>query len=272
MTKKSVPWLSGPGGCSARAAGAQRTRATRAPTALMLRARRCIGTYQTPPGNGAPPMQRRSPRPAVCTLGEGCWPATRVSVACSRPQPSSSGRPPRCCSVSSKAIAGVAARRTIAYASIHELVERVEDDNRPAVVTRALHRSPRPSGRSSRFHGSARIEKARSACLPSFLRPRRVSGASGCDDSPASVTALTSAEISPPAEADGQRVSDRIAVLADTVDVVGLTDNHAGRARRCLARGRTARLPARGGSGHARGRRRVSGDTRHQLATSKRCE
>ncbi|HMC74928.1 MAG TPA: hypothetical protein VKG87_11535, partial [Terriglobales bacterium] len=52
--------------------------------------------------------------------------------------------------------------------SIHQLVERVEDDNGPGVVTRALHRSPRPSGRSSRFHGSARIEKARSACLPSF--------------------------------------------------------------------------------------------------------
>ena len=67
--------------------------------------------------------------------------------------------------------------------------------------------------------------------LPSFLRPRRVSGASGCDDSPVSVTALTSAEISLPAEADGQRVSDRIAVLADTVDVVGLTDNHAGQPR-----------------------------------------
>ena len=46
-----------------------------------------------------------------------------------------------------------------------------------------------------------------------------------------SVTALTSAEISLPAEADGQRVSDRIAVLADTVDVVGLTDNHAGQPR-----------------------------------------
>jgi len=45
------------------------------------------------------------------------------------------------------------------------------------------------------------------------------------------VTALTSAEISLPAEADGQRVSDRIAVLADTVDVVGLTDNHAGQPR-----------------------------------------
>ena len=41
-----------------------------------------------------------------------------------------------------------------------------------------------------------------------------------------------------------------------------------GRARPCLARGRTARLPARINSGHARGRRRVSGDTRHQLATS----
>jgi len=45
-----------------------------------------------------------------------------------------------------------------------------------------------------------------------------------------SLTALTSAEISLPAEADGARVSDRIAVLADTVDVVGLTDNHAGQA------------------------------------------
>src|ERR687888_1055435 len=43
--------------------------------------------------------------------------------------------------------------------------------------------------------------------------------------------ALPSAEISLPAEADGQRVSDRIAVLADTVDVVGLTDNHAGQSR-----------------------------------------
>jgi methylenetetrahydrofolate reductase (NADPH) len=42
---------------------------------------------------------------------------------------------------------------------------------------------------------------------------------------------LTSAEISLPARADGARVSDRIAVLADTVDVVGLTDNHAGQAR-----------------------------------------
>jgi methylenetetrahydrofolate reductase (NADPH) len=46
-----------------------------------------------------------------------------------------------------------------------------------------------------------------------------------------SLTALTSAEISLPAEPDGARVSDRIAVLADTVDVVGLTDNHAGQPR-----------------------------------------
>jgi methylenetetrahydrofolate reductase (NADPH) len=46
-----------------------------------------------------------------------------------------------------------------------------------------------------------------------------------------SLTALTSAEISLPVEADGVRVSDRIAVLADTVDVVGLTDNHAGQPR-----------------------------------------
>ena len=30
-----------------------------------------------------------------------------------------------------------------------------------------------------------------------------------------------------PTEADGARVSDRIAGLADTVDAVGLTDNHA---------------------------------------------
>ena len=35
-----------------------------------------------------------------------------------------------------------------------------------------------------------------------------------------SLTALTSAEISLPAQADGARVSDRIAALADTVDVV----------------------------------------------------
>ena len=46
-----------------------------------------------------------------------------------------------------------------------------------------------------------------------------------------SLTALTSAEISLPTEADGARVSDRIAVLADTGDAVGLTDNHAGQPR-----------------------------------------
>jgi methylenetetrahydrofolate reductase (NADPH) len=46
-----------------------------------------------------------------------------------------------------------------------------------------------------------------------------------------SLTALTSAEISLPAKPDGTRVSDRIAALADTVDVVGLTDNHAGQPR-----------------------------------------
>jgi hypothetical protein len=68
-------------------------------------------------------------------------------------------------------LGGVVRQRDVGAAlsaSIHQLVERVEDDNGPAVVTRALHRSPRPSRRSSRFHGSARIEKARSACLPSF--------------------------------------------------------------------------------------------------------
>src|SRR5437763_5336067 len=41
--------------------------------------------------------------------------------------------------------------------------------------------------------------------------------------------ALTSAEISLPATPDAERV--RIAVLADTVDVVGLTANHAGQPR-----------------------------------------
>ena len=46
-----------------------------------------------------------------------------------------------------------------------------------------------------------------------------------------SLTALTSAEISLPAQADGARVSDWITVLANTVDVVGLTDNHAGQPR-----------------------------------------
>jgi methylenetetrahydrofolate reductase (NADPH) len=43
--------------------------------------------------------------------------------------------------------------------------------------------------------------------------------------------ALTSAEISLPSTADAVRVKERIAVLADTVDVVGLTDNHAGQSR-----------------------------------------
>ena len=45
------------------------------------------------------------------------------------------------------------------------------------------------------------------------------------------LTSLTSAEISLPGTADAARVRDRIAALADTVDVVGLTDNHAGQAR-----------------------------------------
>ena len=44
-------------------------------------------------------------------------------------------------------------------------------------------------------------------------------------------TALTSAEISLPDTPDAPRVRDRIAALADTVDLVGLTDNHAGQAR-----------------------------------------
>jgi methylenetetrahydrofolate reductase (NADPH) len=43
--------------------------------------------------------------------------------------------------------------------------------------------------------------------------------------------ALTSAEISLPTTPDALRVRERIAVLADTVDVVGLTDNHAGESR-----------------------------------------
>src|SRR2546421_13035952 len=43
--------------------------------------------------------------------------------------------------------------------------------------------------------------------------------------------ALTSAEISLPATPDAVRVRERIARLADTVDVVGLTDNHAGQPR-----------------------------------------
>src|SRR5690349_17673564 len=45
------------------------------------------------------------------------------------------------------------------------------------------------------------------------------------------MTSLTSAEISLPAAPDALRVRERIATLADTVDVVALTDNHAGEAR-----------------------------------------
>src|ERR671937_1407072 len=45
------------------------------------------------------------------------------------------------------------------------------------------------------------------------------------------LTALTSAEISLPSTPDTLRVRERIAALADTVDLVGLTDNHAGQAR-----------------------------------------
>jgi methylenetetrahydrofolate reductase (NADPH) len=43
--------------------------------------------------------------------------------------------------------------------------------------------------------------------------------------------ALTSAEISLPATPDATQVRERIAVLARHVDLVGLTDNHAGRPR-----------------------------------------
>src|SRR5438105_14673602 len=46
-----------------------------------------------------------------------------------------------------------------------------------------------------------------------------------------SLTALTSAEISLPGTPDALRVRERIAALADSVDVVGLTDNHAGQPR-----------------------------------------
>src|SRR5918998_5003696 len=45
------------------------------------------------------------------------------------------------------------------------------------------------------------------------------------------LAALTSAEISLPGTPDALRVRDRIAALADTVDLVGLTDNHAGQPR-----------------------------------------
>jgi len=46
-----------------------------------------------------------------------------------------------------------------------------------------------------------------------------------------SIDALTSAEISLPTRPDAARVRDRIAVLAANVDLVGLTDNHAGQPR-----------------------------------------
>lgn len=45
------------------------------------------------------------------------------------------------------------------------------------------------------------------------------------------ITAVTSAEISLPGIPDAVRVRERIAALADTVDLVGLTDNHAGQPR-----------------------------------------
>jgi methylenetetrahydrofolate reductase (NADPH) len=45
------------------------------------------------------------------------------------------------------------------------------------------------------------------------------------------IDALTSAEISLPARPDAAQVRDRIAVLRRHVDLVGLTDNHAGRPR-----------------------------------------
>jgi methylenetetrahydrofolate reductase (NADPH) len=46
-----------------------------------------------------------------------------------------------------------------------------------------------------------------------------------------SIDALTSAEISLPTRPDAARVRDRIAALASHVDLVGLTDNHAGQPR-----------------------------------------
>ena len=45
------------------------------------------------------------------------------------------------------------------------------------------------------------------------------------------LAALTSAEISLPSRPDALRVRERIAALADTVDLVGLTDNHAAQPR-----------------------------------------
>src|SRR6266540_4203850 len=46
-----------------------------------------------------------------------------------------------------------------------------------------------------------------------------------------SIEALTSAEISLPARPDAGLVRSRIAILAQHVDLVGLTDNHAGQPR-----------------------------------------
>src|SRR5574341_1704504 len=46
-----------------------------------------------------------------------------------------------------------------------------------------------------------------------------------------SIEALTSAEISLPARPDAGLVRSRIAILAKHVDLVGLTDNHAGQPR-----------------------------------------
>src|SRR5919107_6415405 len=45
------------------------------------------------------------------------------------------------------------------------------------------------------------------------------------------ITALTSAEISLPERPNAARVRERIADLADVVDLVGLTDNHGGQPR-----------------------------------------
>lgn len=44
-------------------------------------------------------------------------------------------------------------------------------------------------------------------------------------------TALVSAEVSLPERPEAERVRERIAVLAEAVDIVGLTDNHAAQAR-----------------------------------------
>jgi methylenetetrahydrofolate reductase (NADPH) len=44
-------------------------------------------------------------------------------------------------------------------------------------------------------------------------------------------TALVSAEVSLPERAEAERVRERIAILAEAVDIVGLTDNHAAQAR-----------------------------------------